>query len=208
MFLASPAKVVPQPIAHTSPRIQPEYPGERTNLIPIPGHRSSPNPVTMEARSDNRWNFSKNFSCDGWALAVNREWIRSGVQSCPWRTTVLSLALTPLNCTCTKVIKVFRKNLQDATFRSKIGHPWINSTKPKQSVINYQWIELCHEACHVNCLCSSAGRQCQCSFSTSYPHTPHPRILWPTPTPPLPARSPPSALTQVNTTYQNLCANI
>ncbi|XP_051568394.1 histone deacetylase complex subunit SAP130-like isoform X1 [Myxocyprinus asiaticus] len=48
------AKVVPQPIAHTSPRIQPEYPGERTNLIPISGHRSSPNPVTMEARSDNR----------------------------------------------------------------------------------------------------------------------------------------------------------
>ncbi|KAK2889174.1 hypothetical protein Q8A67_014549 [Cirrhinus molitorella] len=48
------AKVVPQPIAHTSPRIQSEYPGERTNLIPISGHRSSPNPVTMEARSDNR----------------------------------------------------------------------------------------------------------------------------------------------------------
>uniref|UniRef100_A0A8C9W7M6 Sin3A-associated protein b n=1 Tax=Scleropages formosus TaxID=113540 RepID=A0A8C9W7M6_SCLFO len=48
------AKVVPQPIAHTSPRIQPEYPGERGNLIPISGHRSSPNPVTMEARSDNR----------------------------------------------------------------------------------------------------------------------------------------------------------
>ncbi|XP_066522278.1 histone deacetylase complex subunit SAP130a isoform X2 [Hoplias malabaricus] len=48
------AKVVPQPIAHTSPRIQPEYAGERTNLIPISGHRSSPNPVTMEARSDNR----------------------------------------------------------------------------------------------------------------------------------------------------------
>uniref|UniRef100_A0A673INX9 Histone deacetylase complex subunit SAP130-like n=1 Tax=Sinocyclocheilus rhinocerous TaxID=307959 RepID=A0A673INX9_9TELE len=54
MFLASPAKVVPQPIAHTSPRIQPEYPGERTSLIPISGHRSSPNPVTMEARGDNR----------------------------------------------------------------------------------------------------------------------------------------------------------
>ncbi|XP_027002782.2 histone deacetylase complex subunit SAP130a isoform X5 [Tachysurus fulvidraco] len=48
------AKVVPQPIAHTSPRIQPEYSGERTNLISISGHRSSPNPVTMEARSDNR----------------------------------------------------------------------------------------------------------------------------------------------------------
>ncbi|KAI4892024.1 hypothetical protein NFI96_034233 [Prochilodus magdalenae] len=48
------AKVVPQPIAHTSPRIQPEYSGERANLIPISGHRSSPNPVTMEARSDNR----------------------------------------------------------------------------------------------------------------------------------------------------------
>ncbi|KAB5584270.1 hypothetical protein PHYPO_G00105530 [Pangasianodon hypophthalmus] len=48
------AKVVPQPITHTSPRIQPEYSGERTNLIPISGHRSSPNPVTMEARSDNR----------------------------------------------------------------------------------------------------------------------------------------------------------
>ncbi|XP_030647554.1 histone deacetylase complex subunit SAP130a isoform X2 [Chanos chanos] len=48
------AKVVPQPIAHTSPRIQPEYPGERTNLIPISAHRSSPNPATMETRSDNR----------------------------------------------------------------------------------------------------------------------------------------------------------
>nr|XP_005165953.1 histone deacetylase complex subunit SAP130 isoform X1 [Danio rerio] len=50
------AKVVPQPIAHTShsPRIQQEYSGERPNLIPISGHRSSPNPVTMEARSDNR----------------------------------------------------------------------------------------------------------------------------------------------------------
>ncbi|XP_036409972.1 histone deacetylase complex subunit SAP130-like [Megalops cyprinoides] len=48
------AKVVPQPIAHTSPRIQPDYPGERGNLINISGHRSSPNPVTMEARSDNR----------------------------------------------------------------------------------------------------------------------------------------------------------
>ncbi|XP_042164016.1 histone deacetylase complex subunit SAP130-like isoform X1 [Oncorhynchus tshawytscha] len=46
------AKVVPQPIAHTSPRIQPEYPGERGNLIPISGPRSSPNPITMEARSD------------------------------------------------------------------------------------------------------------------------------------------------------------
>ncbi|XP_068447702.1 histone deacetylase complex subunit SAP130a [Clinocottus analis] len=48
------AKVVPQPIAHSSSRLQSDYPGERTNLIPIPGHRSSPNPVTMEARSDNR----------------------------------------------------------------------------------------------------------------------------------------------------------
>jgi hypothetical protein len=48
----SSAKVVPQPIAHTSPRIQPEYPGERGNLIPISGPRSSPNPITMEARSD------------------------------------------------------------------------------------------------------------------------------------------------------------
>ncbi|XP_056131833.1 histone deacetylase complex subunit SAP130a [Lampris incognitus] len=48
------AKVVPQPIAHTSPRVQPDYPGERANLISISGHRSSPNPVTMEARSDNR----------------------------------------------------------------------------------------------------------------------------------------------------------
>ncbi|TRY58643.1 hypothetical protein DNTS_024789 [Danionella cerebrum] len=48
------AKVVPQPIAHTSPRIQPEYPGERPNLIPISGHRASPNPVNMETRTDNR----------------------------------------------------------------------------------------------------------------------------------------------------------
>lgn len=48
------AKVVPQPITHSSSRVQPDYPGERANLIPIPGHRSSPNPATMEARSDNR----------------------------------------------------------------------------------------------------------------------------------------------------------
>uniref|UniRef100_A0A096M188 Sin3A-associated protein a n=1 Tax=Poecilia formosa TaxID=48698 RepID=A0A096M188_POEFO len=48
------AKVVPQPIAHSSSRVQAEYSGERANLIPIPGHRSSPNPVTMETRSDNR----------------------------------------------------------------------------------------------------------------------------------------------------------
>ncbi|XP_048845463.1 LOW QUALITY PROTEIN: histone deacetylase complex subunit SAP130-like [Brienomyrus brachyistius] len=46
------AKVVPQPITHTSPRIQSDYPGDRGNLIPT--HRSSPNPVTMETRSDNR----------------------------------------------------------------------------------------------------------------------------------------------------------
>lgn len=46
------AKVVPQPIAHSSSRVQPDYPGERANLIPIPGHRASPNPVAMEARSD------------------------------------------------------------------------------------------------------------------------------------------------------------
>ncbi|XP_051557756.1 histone deacetylase complex subunit SAP130-like isoform X2 [Myxocyprinus asiaticus] len=48
------AKVVPQPITHTSPRIQSEYPGERGNLIPISSHRSSPNPITMENRTDNR----------------------------------------------------------------------------------------------------------------------------------------------------------
>lgn len=46
------AKVVPQPIAHSTSRVQPDYTGERANLIPIPGHRASPNPVTMEARSD------------------------------------------------------------------------------------------------------------------------------------------------------------
>ncbi|XP_075861550.1 histone deacetylase complex subunit SAP130 isoform X7 [Microcebus murinus] len=48
------AKVVPQQITHTSPRIQPDYPAERSSLIPIPGHRASPNPVAMETRSDNR----------------------------------------------------------------------------------------------------------------------------------------------------------
>ncbi|XP_024593806.1 histone deacetylase complex subunit SAP130 isoform X5 [Neophocaena asiaeorientalis asiaeorientalis] len=48
------AKVVPQQITHTSPRIQPEYPAERGSLIPISGHRASPNPVAMETRSDNR----------------------------------------------------------------------------------------------------------------------------------------------------------
>ncbi|XP_018119948.1 histone deacetylase complex subunit SAP130-A isoform X5 [Xenopus laevis] len=48
------AKVVPQQITHTSPRIQSDYGTERGNLIPIPGHRASPNPMTMEARSENR----------------------------------------------------------------------------------------------------------------------------------------------------------
>ncbi|KAM4693213.1 histone deacetylase complex subunit SAP130 isoform 2-T3 [Discoglossus pictus] len=48
------AKVVPQQISHTSPRIQSEYAAERGNLIPIPGHRASPNPMAMEARSENR----------------------------------------------------------------------------------------------------------------------------------------------------------
>ncbi|KAK2496736.1 hypothetical protein MC885_018196 [Smutsia gigantea] len=48
------AKVVPQQITHTSPRIQPDYPAERGSLLPISGHRASPNPVAMETRSDNR----------------------------------------------------------------------------------------------------------------------------------------------------------
>ncbi|XP_033087797.1 histone deacetylase complex subunit SAP130 isoform X8 [Trachypithecus francoisi] len=48
------AKVVPQQITHTSPRIQPDYPAERSSLIPISGHRASPNPVAMETRSDTR----------------------------------------------------------------------------------------------------------------------------------------------------------
>ncbi|XP_021006079.1 histone deacetylase complex subunit SAP130 isoform X2 [Mus caroli] len=48
------AKVVPQQITHTSPRIQPDYPPERSSLIPISGHRASPNPVAMETRNDNR----------------------------------------------------------------------------------------------------------------------------------------------------------
>ncbi|XP_053565922.1 histone deacetylase complex subunit SAP130 isoform X2 [Bombina bombina] len=48
------AKVVPQQITHTSPRIQSEYGAERGNLIPIPSHRASPNPMAMETRSDNR----------------------------------------------------------------------------------------------------------------------------------------------------------
>ncbi|XP_063771948.1 histone deacetylase complex subunit SAP130 isoform X4 [Pseudophryne corroboree] len=48
------AKVVPQQITHTSPRIQAEYGAERGNLIPISGHRASPNPMTMESRSENR----------------------------------------------------------------------------------------------------------------------------------------------------------
>ncbi|XP_060743950.1 histone deacetylase complex subunit SAP130b isoform X1 [Tachysurus vachellii] len=49
------AKVVPQPITHTSPRIQSEFSGERGNLIPISAHRASPNPAAaMENRSDAR----------------------------------------------------------------------------------------------------------------------------------------------------------
>ncbi|KAM6220124.1 histone deacetylase complex subunit SAP130 isoform 2-T2 [Rhynchocyon petersi] len=48
------AKVVPQQITHTSPRIQPDYPTERSSLIPISGHRASPNPVAMETRNDSR----------------------------------------------------------------------------------------------------------------------------------------------------------
>lgn len=49
------AKVVPQQITHTSPRIQSDYTAERSNLIPISSHRASPNPVAMEARNDNRY---------------------------------------------------------------------------------------------------------------------------------------------------------
>lgn len=45
------AKVVPLHSSSSS-RAQSDYPGERTNITPFPGHRSSPNPVTMEARSD------------------------------------------------------------------------------------------------------------------------------------------------------------
>ncbi|XP_046718284.1 histone deacetylase complex subunit SAP130b isoform X2 [Silurus meridionalis] len=49
------AKVVPQPITHTSPRIPSEFSGERGNLIPISAHRASPNPTAvMENRSDAR----------------------------------------------------------------------------------------------------------------------------------------------------------
>ncbi|XP_066202040.1 histone deacetylase complex subunit SAP130 isoform X3 [Saccopteryx leptura] len=48
------AKVVPQQITHTSPRVQPDYPTERGSLLPISGHRASPNPVAVETRSDNR----------------------------------------------------------------------------------------------------------------------------------------------------------
>ncbi|KAL8187544.1 UNVERIFIED_CONTAM: hypothetical protein K2H54_050859 [Gekko kuhli] len=48
------AKVVPQQITHTSPRIQSDYTAERSNLIPISGHRASPNPVAVETRNDNR----------------------------------------------------------------------------------------------------------------------------------------------------------
>ncbi|XP_058269228.1 histone deacetylase complex subunit SAP130b isoform X2 [Hemibagrus wyckioides] len=49
------AKVVPQPITHTSPRIQSDFSGERGNLIPISAHRASPNPAAaMENRSDTR----------------------------------------------------------------------------------------------------------------------------------------------------------
>lgn len=48
------AKVVPQQITHTSPRIQSDYAADRSTLIPISGHRASPNPVAMESRSENR----------------------------------------------------------------------------------------------------------------------------------------------------------
>ncbi|XP_048810848.1 histone deacetylase complex subunit SAP130 isoform X4 [Lagopus muta] len=48
------AKVVPQQITHTSPRIQSDYAAERSNLIPLSSHRASPNPVAMETRNDNR----------------------------------------------------------------------------------------------------------------------------------------------------------
>ncbi|NXX92906.1 SP130 deacetylase, partial [Centropus bengalensis] len=48
------AKVVPQQITHTSPRIQSDYAADRSNLIPLSSHRASPNPVAMETRNDNR----------------------------------------------------------------------------------------------------------------------------------------------------------
>uniref|UniRef100_A0A8C3TLV0 Sin3A associated protein 130 n=1 Tax=Catharus ustulatus TaxID=91951 RepID=A0A8C3TLV0_CATUS len=55
------AKVVPQQITHTSPRIQSDYTAERSNLIPLSSHRASPNPVAMETRNDNRWSVPVQF---------------------------------------------------------------------------------------------------------------------------------------------------
>lgn len=76
------AKVVPQQITHTSPRIQSDYTAERSNLIPLSSHRASPNPVAMETRNDNRWGNSSsvNESVSGvWVMG----WKCCGLKS--WR---------------------------------------------------------------------------------------------------------------------------
>lgn len=113
-----PAKVVPQPIAHTShsPRIQQEYSGERPNLIPISGHRSSPNPVTMEARSDNRQKLFLTGLSHGCPILLQEDCF----------TVLQSLASTSVKCTLAVVIQVlFRitwKFSRALVIWGRIGH--------------------------------------------------------------------------------------
>ncbi len=93
------AKVVPQPITHTSPRIQSEYTGERGNLIPISGHRSSPNPITMENRTDNRYksclfNMLKNISSFSTYFTFKMcFWQQTGYFHIRYRITICLFAL-------------------------------------------------------------------------------------------------------------------
>lgn len=98
------AKVVPQPITHTSPRIQSEYTGERGNLIPISGHRSSPNPITMENRTDNRYksclfNMLKNISSFSTYFTFKMcFWQQTGYFHIRYRITICLFALLLMGC--------------------------------------------------------------------------------------------------------------
>lgn len=181
----SSAKVVPQPIAHTSPRIQPEYPGERGNLIPISGHRSSPNPITMEPRNDNRLETRADLIHFYFGLTT----IHSSTR---WLFDPEDRAL---------------KHLFPMWSSLFLGYSSVKWQHLLISVVlgvnSWLLVERFRYGCFISFIwyaCSPTGNRCQCSSSTScLPTLPH-RSPWHTPTPQSPALCPPSDSTQVQFT--------
>uniref|UniRef100_A0A8D2QT15 Sin3A associated protein 130 n=1 Tax=Zosterops lateralis melanops TaxID=1220523 RepID=A0A8D2QT15_ZOSLA len=91
------AKVVPQQITHTSPRIQSDYTAERSNLIPLSSHRASPNPVAMETRNDNRW---AELTAPSMSVSMNAVWVPIYISFPPCDITHFYLSYTLIVCVC------------------------------------------------------------------------------------------------------------